>query len=178
MTESIASPGSEREKEMISGRIYRGLDLYERFKNEISREGNVYRIPSSDGVNFYDVVLYETRETCPCKDFQTQGLGICKHSVAALLYRAKGRERVVEEVVHEYQSSNPFQVRSLGFDHGVWTHQLRTSETSPSGYVRVSTHATGKVSIRDVRRDDWMRGLPLHRLVQVQPATKPEGSAA
>ncbi len=73
-------------------RTTRGLALYRDYAGEIVRTApHTYEVPSCTGSGIYEVDLRS--ESCSCPDRPTEG-EVCKHTFAALIFRAKAGECV------------------------------------------------------------------------------------
>jgi hypothetical protein len=83
-TKSVPAPPATR--------ITRGLALYRGYAGEIVRTApHTYEVPSCTGSAIYEVDLRS--ESCTCPDRPPKG-EVCKHVVAALVFRAKAGECV------------------------------------------------------------------------------------
>jgi hypothetical protein len=89
-----------------TARILRGLALYRDRGSGIEPQGHgTYSVPGCDGGSYtvgLDVFADQPVETCSCPDFQRRR-DVCKHIVAATLYRARSRAQSRSRSrVHKY----------------------------------------------------------------------------
>jgi uncharacterized Zn finger protein len=86
-------------------RIGRGIQLHREHGDEITHEGRgVYTVPGcSEGSGSYTVNLavFGGEESCDCPDRALGSAPVCKHLVAATVYRAKITARRRGEAVPE-----------------------------------------------------------------------------
>src|SRR5215216_4968096 len=74
----------------VASRIRGGVALYSEMHEAIETQyAGIYRIPSATGRGFYRVILKETGESCNCPDRRGHALGLCKHTICALIADAK-----------------------------------------------------------------------------------------
>jgi hypothetical protein len=89
IAESVAEGAGISQEVAI--RIVRGVAHYSHWHQEIQVQHNgIYWIPASSGSGyFYRVILKETGEVCNCADKKGHSLGLCKHTICALIADAK-----------------------------------------------------------------------------------------
>jgi hypothetical protein len=82
-------PASPVRTEAIT-RIERGRRLFEEHGDEITFEGGVWYVPSSNPYTSRYEIILGREEMCECRDFEIRHPeGGCKHIVAATLRKAK-----------------------------------------------------------------------------------------
>ncbi len=89
IAESVAEGAGISQEVAI--RIVRGVAHYSRWYQEIQVQHNgIYWIPASSGSGyFYRVILKTDGEVCNCGDKKGHALGLCKHTICALIADAK-----------------------------------------------------------------------------------------
>lgn len=100
-TESIPDQGSKRGRvsRPLAQRIRRGIEHYANHGEYIEWVAeDRCKVPScKHPEHFYLVVFGEDGERCVCPDFSRNNIGVCKHTIAALISWAKKVDHRVEK---------------------------------------------------------------------------------